>query len=292
MYEDWYQMRAAQQAAFDAAEEERAALEQAEPPAPSPRATTLREATEALRQRLHVERSLMIIASTSSAALDDGELSLSLLGEITAPKVDRLINSMHRRPNAERVSVSIDTIGGFISHAERLYAALEAHPGTITTIAMRNCNSAGILVFGAGDRRIAMPEARFVFHRTTDTSQTEAQVSDAFEQIQIGRRAGVPYQRVAEWQAGNVVMSADEARAAGLVHEVWDEAAVAALEQIPDDYEIRSITGVHARLAMPAAVVASLAGAIRARRPIGCLGLPRAMIAAAVGIAGIGEGDT
>ncbi len=289
MYEEWYAMRAAQVAAFEAAEAERAALEQAPPPEPTPREPTFLEAVERVGARLQIERALMNIASASITTEDDGEIVLHIVGEITPAVADRLIAKLHRRPSASSISVLIDSEGGFAAQAERINEALVTHPGRVATVVERVCNSAAIAVFMAGDERFAKPAATFTFHKTTGAPKSECAAHDVFEQVRISQRASVTLEQVAAWQAAGTVLDAEEAHAAGLVHHVWDEEAAAALEQIPDDFEIRTITGAHARLAMPAAAVASLAGAIRARRPIGCVGLPRAMIAAAVDTAGIAQ---
>ncbi|MDO8398906.1 MAG: ATP-dependent Clp protease proteolytic subunit [Bradyrhizobium sp.] len=68
----------------------------------------------------------------------------------------------HRR--APHVEVRITSPGGNVYDAEKVVAALDRHPGYITTIADGECCSAATLILMAGDFRQATHGTKLLFH--------------------------------------------------------------------------------------------------------------------------------
>lgn len=100
------------------------------------------------------------------AALDPnrtGFLRLDIKGEITdslAAKVTRQLSES----NARTVWTVVDSHGGDFDAAVAIYNALREHPGRKVTNCYGLAQSAGLLVYLAGDIRNASPSAKFLLH--------------------------------------------------------------------------------------------------------------------------------
>ena len=84
----------------------------------------------------------------------------TLEGEISARSVGQIINGLDP---AAGLTLVVDSDGGDPVAALDLYRALRGCPAPITTIA-RQCFSAAVVIFLAGDNRIASSTSRFLLH--------------------------------------------------------------------------------------------------------------------------------
>ncbi len=96
------------------------------------------------------------------------EMAAGLLGAITG-----LMNG-----GAQRITVSISSVGGGIPAAFSLYNNLRALPVHLTLHNIGHIASAANVVFVAGDERSASPKATFMFHAPTVTIEGGAELDE------------------------------------------------------------------------------------------------------------------
>jgi HK97 family phage portal protein len=103
---------------------------------------------------------------------DDGEderVELEMRGEITASSCDRLLKAIDKvNPRAEIV-LRITTPGGSADDATEIAEKLLAHKGRVRVIGESQVDSAGVIVFLAGDReaRLCTADCTFLVHATS-----------------------------------------------------------------------------------------------------------------------------
>lgn len=171
----------------------------------------------------------------------EGVVPLFLIGEITAEVARRLSDRI--MPGFPCLLV-IDSGGGDVESAEIL-AALISDNGKVTAIVVNQANSMAIPLLQACRRRIALPNASFFFHTITSTRKIKAMdvwnakkveaLVEALKLIQerywerIHRRVRnlttkpekeLTLELLRQWCDQEVRLSAEEAKAYGLVDEV------------------------------------------------------------------------
>jgi hypothetical protein len=133
---------------------------------------------------------------------DAGTLSIKgLIGPGLATKVKLQLDS-----NAAIRTIEIDSIGGLVADALKIASAIESR-GNLTTKAVHNCNSACLLIFMAGDKRVAPHDLHFGFHATSEITRIEgaydlAAMDDEGRQASAYlKRRGVPEEFIAQADA-------------------------------------------------------------------------------------------
>ncbi len=91
---------------------------------------------------------------------------LSFSAEINRQTVPALIQVMskYHNENVQEVYVTLSTMGGEVQSGIHLYNFLKSLPYRLTIHNVGYVNSVGNVVFLAGDRRYANPNATFMFH--------------------------------------------------------------------------------------------------------------------------------
>lgn len=84
---------------------------------------------------------------------------------------DNMLKMVERRlaskPAAREISLVINSRGGFVAPAKKIYDALRAHGAFIRARAVHDCCSAAISVLLAGDDREATSDTRFLLHESS-----------------------------------------------------------------------------------------------------------------------------
>lgn len=96
------------------------------------------------------------------------KLRLSFTELIKVESVRGFIELMYKEidsnPGCSEIELSISTGGGDVDIAIELYNFLRALPCRLTTINTSYVNSAGIIIYLAGEKRVCRPEASFYVH--------------------------------------------------------------------------------------------------------------------------------
>lgn len=135
----------------------------------------------------------------------------------------------------EELIIQISSSGGSSDHGLLAYNFLIQLGIKKTTIGMGNVDSAAILLFCAGDKRIAMPSCRFVLHEARANINGEFDATKLMEMGRIVERITDDYANVVikvtkqgkesirdDIRKG-AVLSSDEAKNMGLVTDITDE---------------------------------------------------------------------
>ena len=135
----------------------------------------------------------------------------------------------------KEVHLIVGTGGGNIPDALLTYGFLCAVPAKLTTYNMSTVASAGTMIYLAGERRIAAPNAVFEFHHVTqifskppasmtldeftDEKMSLAMNLERMEQVYRERTSLTPAQ-IEEFRQHAVFFDATAAQNAGIAHEV------------------------------------------------------------------------
>lgn len=124
------------------------------------------------RPRLELaKRSLAAVARPTCVARRRGRtLHLDLEGPVGSTHcgkgiyADTVLRALRSNPDATRIEVEIDSIGGNAQEAIAIYEGLVKHPARVTVTAGKECSSAGTIILMSGDRREAYPYSKLLVH--------------------------------------------------------------------------------------------------------------------------------
>ncbi len=133
------------------------------------------------------------------------------------------------------ISLYINSPGGFVPAALAIYDTIQYIHSPITTICIGKAMSAGALLLSAGSKgkRFALPHARIMIHQPLVTgegitgSATDIDI-EARELVHaknrlieiLAKHTGQPIEKISQDTERNFYMSAEEAKAYGIIDEV------------------------------------------------------------------------
>lgn len=156
----------------------------------------------------------------------------------------QLLHLEAENPKKE-ISMYINSPGGVVTSGMSIYDTMQYIRSPVSTVVMGQAASMGSLLLTAGEAglRIALPNARVMVHQPSggfrgQASDIERHAEDIIKtkrrlnEIYV-RHTGQPYERIEATLDRDHFMSAEEAKAFGLVDHVWEkrdppEAAAAA----------------------------------------------------------------
>ena len=177
------------------------------------------------------------IGAPTATAQSNAEHYVVFEGPITDTNTSRLMSIISALipKGLKEVHLVLGTGGGNIADAVLTYGFLSALPATLTTYNLSTIASAGAIIYLAGEKRIAAPNAYFQFHHATQIFSkppatmsldefTDAKASlamnvERMEQIYRQRTSLTPAQ-IEEFRHHAVFLDAAAAQNAGIVHEV------------------------------------------------------------------------
>jgi len=135
--------------------------------------------------------------------------------------------------NARQVIVGLDLLGGCGVEAQRMYSVLRQHP-RVTTVVVGSCCSAAVDVLQAGRVRLAHRASVLMIHTpqicALGSARRLREAADLVERAHAPMseffqcHTGQPADVVESWLDGDDhYFSADEAKAAGLIDQVFDD---------------------------------------------------------------------
>jgi len=144
----------------------------------------------------------------------------------------------------DELIIQISSSGGSSDHGLLAYNFLKQISVPKTTIGMGNVDSAAIMIFCAGDKRIAMPSCRFVLHEAIATLKGQFTSTKLGEMARLVQRITDDYgDVVAKVVSGDKkkilrdvregsVLSSEEARKLGLVTEILETAYLSEMKDL------------------------------------------------------------
>jgi len=153
-----------------------------------------------------------------------------------------------------RLHLLMATPGGSINHSLIIYHHLRGSTFETHTYNMANIDSAGILIYCGGVRRLANPFTRFMFHDLRLSMQgsftrkeilaSHAQLaadSDNYARV-IAKAINKTPDEIAELMSMQTILNAEQARDYSLVHEIQDglippDADVITINEVGDDHK-------------------------------------------------------
>lgn len=157
---------------------------------------------------------------------------LNLTGNIDEAAYDKLCEYLNDAGGIP-VTIRINSGGGSHSDSLAMYSVLRAYRGSVTTIVVGLCQSAAVLVFAAGDIRIAARESWFMVHEESgkvsgSTSELKSEIAyQARQETQwaelLEYRTGVSRQHWDTLSRATTYLNAEEAKEMGLVQTYLKE---------------------------------------------------------------------
>jgi len=177
--------------------------------------------------------------------------------KLFAPVVEITINALMQaidqkmRQGQKEFILLISSPGGSVFHGLSAYNYLKGIPARVVTHNFGSVDSIGVIVYCAGDRRMSVPQARFLLHGVSanfpqNASLEEKQLEERLKGLKIdieniakviaantGKSAG----EVTSAMLDRTTLNPDEAKEWGLVHEIKVELFPAGAEVIAIHYQ-------------------------------------------------------
>ena len=136
----------------------------------------------------------------------------------------------------DEIVLQISSSGGSSDHGLLAYNFLKQISIPKTTIGMGNVDSAAVMMFCAGNKRLAAPSCRFVLHeaiatlggqfnptKLSEMARLIQRITDDYSEV-ISKVTGKKKKVVSKEVHGGAVLSSDDAKKFGLVTEIIDGA--------------------------------------------------------------------
>jgi ATP-dependent protease ClpP protease subunit len=157
-----------------------------------------------------------------------------------APVVDVTINALMAAVDEKMARgqrefiVLISSPGGSVFHGLSAYNYLKGLPAGISTHNFGSVDSIGVVVYCAGQRRLSVPQARFLLHGVSVTfpqgaNLEEKQLDERLKGLRIdieniakvvAANTGKSVQEVTQAMLDRTTLNPEEAQSWGLVHEI------------------------------------------------------------------------
>jgi ATP-dependent Clp protease protease subunit len=174
-----------------------------------------------------------------------------------APVIDVTINALMNaidqkmKQGVSEFILLISSPGGNVHHGLSAYNYLKGLPVTITTHNFGSVDSMGVVVFCGGSKRLSVPQARFLLHGVSAGFQNgrleEKQLEESLKGLQnnvenianiIAANTNKSVQDVRNAIIERTILSPEEAKAWGLVHEIKAELFEEGSEVISIQYQL------------------------------------------------------
>jgi len=206
-------------------------------PRPSAQAAGMLTAYNYFRPRLAAVNRTMAEAARSLRMGGESFICLKLHGEIGERKVANaatIKKQLAAAPYANMILMFVDSIGGNVDEAAKIYAAIAEHPASKKKAIISRCESAAVLPLMACDLRIAKPSATIMLHSSEfnprrDDRLTGAQLrlaADAAETADeaiadvLADRTGHDREWFIREMANDQPMRLVDALQCGIIHEI------------------------------------------------------------------------
>ena len=175
---------------------------------------------------------------------------INFYAAVNESTVNNLINFLtqqihlasQNKQTIEEIIIQISSSGGSSDHGLLAYNYLKQLGIPKTTIGMGNVDSAAVMIYSAGDKRLAMPSCRFLLHEALTTVQGIFNGTKLHEIANLNERITRDYCNVVSGVTGHglkdvekkvksgQVISSEEAVKYKLVQEIQEEPYLTAVE--------------------------------------------------------------
>lgn len=176
-----------------------------------------------------------------------------------APVIDLTINTLMNAidqkmsQGVSEFSLLISSPGGSVFHGLSAYNYLKGLPATITTHNFGSVDSIGVVLFCGGERRLSVPQARFLLHGVSANFRQERLEEKQLEERLKGLR--IDMENIAKVVAANTgkavdevthamlertTLNSEEAKTWGLVNEIRSELFESGSDVISIQYQPQS----------------------------------------------------
>jgi ATP-dependent protease ClpP protease subunit len=129
-----------------------------------------------------------------------GRAYVRIWNTVDQAMVDRVAETLAKAPNAEHLTIDVDSFGGEALAAFDIFVMLDRHPATRKVAFGAYVNSAAILPLMAGDERIARRGASVLLHPARGGSAEDlAWIDDQYAKI-ISAKTGAPIEVISKEQ--------------------------------------------------------------------------------------------
>ena len=156
-------------------------------------------------------------------------MTLNIVGAIDEETYKAVVEFLHEA-KGKNVVIAVHSGGGEHMDSLAIYSALRHYKGSVTTIAIGQVQSAAVLIYAAGDERLAHQDTWFMVHE--DTGKLHGTVAELRkETAQLVRlenhwaqllqeRTGMADHIWAELSNQTTYLDSKEAHELGLVHRI------------------------------------------------------------------------
>lgn len=159
-------------------------------------------------------------------------MKLNLTGSIDEAAYDRVAEFLESADGAD-VTIRINSGGGNHLDSLAIYSLLRSYTGKVETVVVGGCYSAAVLVFAAGDMRVAAFDSWFMVHEDSgklsgSTSELKSEITalarqeDQWADI-MERRTQTDKNEWDQLSRATTYFTAEEAKEMGLVHRYLKE---------------------------------------------------------------------
>ncbi|MCD6567558.1 MAG: ATP-dependent Clp protease proteolytic subunit [Dehalococcoidia bacterium] len=164
---------------------------------------------------------------------------IKFFAPIIGPTINALMNAIDQKmkEGVSQFILLISSPGGSVFHGLSAYNYLKGLPVTITTHNFGSVDSIGVVLFCGGNRRLSVPQARFLLHGVSssfqqNTNLEEKQLEERLKGLRIdteniakvvAANTDKSVQDVTSAMLERTTLNPNEARAWGLIHDVKSE---------------------------------------------------------------------
>ncbi len=160
---------------------------------------------------------------------------IKFFGPVIEVTINALMNVIDQKmkEGVTQFILLISSPGGNVFHGLSAYNYLKGLPVTVTTHNFGSVDSIGVVLFCGGDKRLSVPQARFLLHGVSAGFQNirleEKQLEERLKGLRIdieniakviAANTGKSVQDVTSAMLERTTLNPDEAKEWGLVHEI------------------------------------------------------------------------
>ena len=168
--------------------------------------------------------------------MENKNLNVNFIGSIDRENVLAFVNEIKKlteeNPDSSSLTIYISSPGGNVDIAIEMFSFLKLLDSTVITVNMSCVNSAAILVFAAGSKRISLPCSSFYVHSIRKNLNGDFTAEDLLREVKEMRvnadkvatiLAGASNKDKSYWKrlmCKGCLLTSSKAKELGLIHDI------------------------------------------------------------------------